>query len=52
MRTINSHERLSLRFEHRLSRVFIPPIDEVAMETIPVADLLAVQVSVTKIRAR
>lgn len=39
MSTVDSHERLPLRFEHVLCRVFKPAVDEVAVKTIAITNL-------------
>jgi len=39
VRSINSHETLALSLQQILPRIFIPAIDKVSMEAIPLADL-------------
>lgn len=39
MRTMNSRERLALRFEHVQSCVFVPAVNEVSVQTVTFANL-------------
>lgn len=39
MSTVDGHERLSLCLEHVLRSVFVPPVDEIAVETVSISDL-------------